>query len=164
MRRNPSQLRYSEDKLSDSSAGYQQNQNQNRNQVYPSVLESQHSTYSAPSNGGMSYAALSSTNRDDLEVVQSPFQAGNQPPNYNSHNPVYSSVIDDSTPHHAFFDLNAWDCLMQNFQPIGSNSGSASTPSAGVQVQHGGAGPGAVPSAIQGAVPGTLPGPSYGPI
>ncbi|TIB04406.1 hypothetical protein E3P94_00313 [Wallemia ichthyophaga] len=142
MRRNPLQLRQSEDKMSESSvgAGYQPHAN-----LYPGAMDSQHSTYSGNSgNGGTSYAALS-TNKEDAEVVQSPFQTGSST-QYNSHHPVYSSVIDDSTPHHAFFDLNAWDCLMQNFQPIGSAGGR----------RHGGA--------AGGPPPNTLPGTSYDPM
>ena len=162
MRRNPSQLRYSEDKMNE--PGNELQTQQQHPPAYPSVLGgSQPSAYNAPTNanGGMSYAALSSTNRDQLEVMQSPFQPGTQ---YNSHQPVYSSVIDDSTPHHAFFDLNAWDCLMQNFNPLGSTP-SRATPSANVAAMPaGGAGAPAVPNPMQTRIPGTLPGPSYGPI
>ncbi|TIB72849.1 hypothetical protein E3Q19_01767 [Wallemia mellicola] len=153
MRRNTSQLRYSEDKRSDSSGGFNQNQS-----TFTGVVESQQQQppYAAGAqNGVMSYAALS-TNRDDLESVQSPFQIG-QTPSY-PNQPIYSSVIDDSTPHHAFFDLNAWDVLMQNFHPVGSSGGgNATTPNHGVADVH-------PPQNTQNSATNAIPNVTYGHI
>ena len=63
-----------------------------------------------------SYANLFNRNVDMIQSFASePVDTDNT--NYES--TFYSSLIDDSTPHHAFFDLNAWDVLMDQFgQPI----------------------------------------------
>lgn len=158
MRRNTSQLRYSEDKRSDSSGGFTQNQPFTgvESQQAQQPQQPQQPPYAAGAqNGVMSYAALS-TNRDDLESLQSPFQIG-QTPSY-PNQPIYSSVIDDSTPHHAFFDLNSWDVLMQNFHPVGSsNGGHAATPSHGVADVH-------PPQNTQNPATNAIPNVTYGHI